>query len=50
MSLLVALSIVVLVDVVCGGPLAGARLGGVDAQHDGPQASGDDVGRRQVTP
>jgi hypothetical protein len=50
MSLLVALSIVVLVDVVCGGPLAGARLGDVHAQPDAPQTPGDDVGSRQVTP
>jgi hypothetical protein len=45
MSLLVVLSIVVLVDVVCGGPLAGARLGDVDALPDAPQPSD---GRQQV--
>lgn len=48
MSLLVALAIVVLVDVVCNGPLAGARLGDVDAPPDAPQ---HDAGvRRQVAP
>lgn len=49
MSLLVALAIVVLVDVVCNGPLAGARLGDVDAPPDAPQPHDVDV-RGRVAP
>jgi cell division septation protein DedD len=49
MSLLVALAIVVLVDVVCNGPLAGARLGDVDAPPDVPQPHDAPV-HRKVTP